>query len=161
MSLAFLSVFMFAFFADANMSLAETAVPGHAVLARPDGAALIIWDASRVVAMVVRSTMSDRAANHLLELDSIKVLARMLPLIDSRASSATVRVVYSLTGAVSPVYGTVTFAGVEHYSALTADAKSLANWKKMHTPESIFPWFRYIVLGKLPPRTAGTAFPSH
>jgi len=133
---------------------ARAAVPGHAILAKPTGDALVIWDASNVVGGIVRSTMSDDAANRLIELDSQRVLATILPTIDKHAKSVTVRAVYSKIGAVSPVYGTPTFAGVEHFSELSIDASGLKRWKRAELHPTIAPWFHFNVVGKLPPRVS-------
>jgi len=131
-------------------------VPGHAVLAKPDRDALVIWDASPVVASIVRGKTSDADANDLLERDAAHVLATMTPNVDKTAKTITVRVIYSKTGAVSPVYGTPTFMGIERYATLTvpaADAQGDRDkWKELDTKSPVPSWFAFKVIGLLPPR---------
>ncbi len=136
--------------------LAADEVPGHAVLAKSDGYALIIWDASPVVASIVKNKMNDADANDLLERDAMRKLAKISRNVDGSAKTVTVRVVYIKNGAVSPVYGTPTFLGVERYATLTvsgADAKSdKGKWKELDAKAAIPNWFAYKVTGLLPPR---------
>jgi hypothetical protein len=141
--------------AAATAALADE-VPGHAVLAKPDGEALVIWDASQVVAEIVKTKTADAAANDLLERDAAHVLATMAPNVDKTAKTITVRVIYSKTGAVSPVYGTPTFMGIEKYATLTvpaADAQSDRDkWKVLDPKAAVPSWFAFKVIGLLPPR---------
>jgi uncharacterized membrane protein len=131
-------------------------VPGRAVLAKPDGDALVIWDASPVVASIVKSKTNDAGANDLLERDAVRVLATMAPDVDKSAKTITVRVIYSKTGAVSPVYGTPTFMGIERYATLTvpaADAQTDRDkWKELDPKSAVPAWFAFKVTGLLPPR---------
>jgi hypothetical protein len=131
-------------------------VPGHAVLAKPDGDALVIWDASSVVAEIVKTKTADPAANDVLERDAAHVLATMVPNVDKSAKTITVRVIYSKTGAVSPVYGTPTFMGIEKYATLTvpaADAQTDRDkWKELDPKAAVPSWFAFKVTGLLPPR---------
>ncbi len=136
---------------------ADDSVPGHAVLARASDEALILWDASPVVATIVKTKLGDADANALLERDASRILATMAPNIDKAAKTATVRVVYSMTGDVSPIYGTPTFAGIERYATLTLDGGDFRSdrdhWKELD-PKSAMPrWFAYKVVGRLPPRS--------
>ena len=126
------------------------------MLAEASGDALVIWDASRVVRIIVRSKMTDADADALLRRDAIRVLGNMLPNIDRTAKTVTVRVIYAKTGEVSPIYGTPTFKGVEHYAVLTADEHDLSadhrNWSQLQDSDTIPSWFVYKVTGRLPPR---------
>ena len=91
-----------------------------------------MWDASPVVASIVKNRLSDADANALLERDASRVLATMAPNFGGETRSVTVRVIYSKTGDVSPVYGTPTFAGIERYATLT---RPLAGaWREDGTP---------------------------
>jgi hypothetical protein len=140
------------------MPLAASAedVPGHAVLAKPDGDALVIWDASTVVASIVKTKANDTAANDLLERDAVRVMATMAPDVDKGAKTITVRVIYSKTGAVSPVYGTPTFMGIERYATLTAPASDAQSdrdkWKELDAKTPVPSWLAFKVTGLLPPR---------
>lgn len=141
--------------AFATAALADE-VPGHAVLAKPAGDALVIWDASPVVASIVKSKTNDSDANDLLERDAARVLATMAPNVDKSAKTITVRVIYSKTGAVSPVYGTPTFMGIERYATLTVPAGDAQTdrdkWKELDPKAPVPAWFAFKVTGLLPPR---------
>ena len=143
-------------FAVTASALADDAVPGHAVLAKPDGDALVIWDASPVVASIVKAKTNDDGANDLLERDAVHVLATMAPDVDKSAKTITVRVIYSKTGAVSPVYGTPTFMGIERYATLTVHASDVQGdrdkWKELDAKTAVPSWFAFKVTGLLPPR---------
>ena len=135
---------------------ADESIPGHAVLAQPGGDALIIWNASQLVASIVRSKMSDADADQLVERNAIGVLAKMLPTVDGNARTITVRVIYALSGEVSPLYGSPTFKGFEQYALLSmrgrdarADKQKLRDLQKTGT---IPPALRYKIVGRLPPR---------
>lgn len=140
----------------AAAALADDAVPGHAVLAKPGGDALVIWDASPVVAAIVKSKTDDSGANDLLERDAVHVLASMAPNIDKSAKTVTIRVIYSKTGAVSPVYGTPTFLGIERYATLIVAAGDTQGdrdkWKELDAKTPVPSWFAFKVTGLLPPR---------
>jgi hypothetical protein len=66
-----------------------------------------------------------------------------------------VRVIYSKTGEVSPVYGTPTFADVERFATLTMKAEDAASdrdkWRELGdgAPPA---WVQFDVVGELPPR---------
>lgn len=131
-------------------------MPGYAVVAKASGDALVIWDASRVVRMIAHSKMNDAAANDLVKRDAIRVLGGALPNVNRAATTVTIRVDYAKTGDVSPVYGTPTFEGVEHYALLTASVRNLIsrrqNWSQLKDTQRIPAWFIYKVTGRLPPR---------
>ena len=132
------------------------AVPGHAVLAQPGGDALIIWNASPVVAPIVRSKMSGADADALLERDAIRALAKIFPNIDKSASSITVRIIYALSGEVSPLYGNPTFKGFEQYALLNIrgrDARAeRARWDDLADKAQVPSIFTLKIVGRLPPR---------
>jgi hypothetical protein len=134
---------------------ADDAVPGHAVLVRPDGDALVVWDASPVVATFVRAKSGDADANQTLEHDAIRVLARLVPLLDPTTKTVTVRILYAKSGAVSPVYNTAAFTGLERYALLKASGTDVvSNRDRWESAENAPPpaWFTFSVTGKLPPR---------
>ena len=128
------------------------------VIARAGADALVLWDASTLVAQIVSDKASDADANARLANGALKALVQVAPRLD-RAKSITVRVVYARTGAVSPVYGAATFAGVERYATLEisgSDAKAdTGKWKEAAAggstsvlPKSV----TFTITGKLPPR---------
>jgi len=134
----------------------EAAIPGHAVLARATGQALIIWDATPLFADVVRRKLPDSEANALIAHDALRILARMQPDLDKDAKSVTVRIVYAKKGEVSPVYGTATFEGIERYATLNANAADLSTdkdkWKEFDPNAPLPSWLSFAIVGKLPPR---------
>ena len=150
----FAAVLMWALLATAT-SRAED-VPGACGLAQPSGDALIIWNASPVIASIVRSKLSDSQADDMLEHDAARVLVKMLPNIDRGTRTVTVRVIYDKSGAVSPMYGAATFQGFERYALLTAPAARAASdrdrWRELKPSQSLPSWFSYKVTGRLPPR---------
>jgi hypothetical protein len=135
---------------------ADDAVPGAVVLARASSDALLIWDASDDVAAIVKDKASDADANARLERDAVRVLASHANEIGKSAKTITLRVIYSKTGAVSPVYGTPTFLGTERYATLSADAAPIADdrdrWKESDGKLPAPGWLTWKVLGRLPPR---------
>jgi hypothetical protein len=149
------AVVSFATFFLASASSAATEVPGRVVLARAEGDALLIWDSTAEVAAIVSGKLSDADANARLERDALHVLAAEQPKVTS-AKSITVRVVFSKTGDVSPVYGSPTFAGVERYATLKIDASDAASdrdkWKELADTATPPAWVKFDVIGELPPR---------
>ncbi len=134
----------------------EPAIPGHVVVARVSDDALIIWDASPEIAAIVTNKTADDAANAQLERDALRVLAQNVSRLEKSAKSVTVRVIYNKTGAVSPVYGAPTFAGVERYATLEASYKDAAadrdKWKELDPKHAVPSWIAFKVIGRLPPR---------
>jgi len=127
-------------------------VPGTVVLARATGEAVALYDASPEVAAVVRERMGDTAARGRLAKDALRVLAKEIPDV-SQARSVVVRVTYTRSGDVSPVYGTPTFAGIERYANLKARISDVRGDKSDWARSTKLPkWAKFEVVGKLPPR---------
>jgi len=135
---------------------AAGAVPGHVMLAQASGDALVIWNASPVVAAIVRSRISDAQADDMLAHDAARVLIKMLPSVNRGSRTVTVRLIYDKSGAVSPMYGGATFEGFERYALLTAPATYAASdkdhWQELKPSQALPKWFSYKVIGRLPPR---------
>jgi hypothetical protein len=135
------------------------ALSSKPVIARLGPDALVLWDATTVVAQIVSDKATDADANVRLEHGALAALAETAPSL-ADAKTITVRVIYAKTGAVSPVYGAATFAGVERYATLEisgADARSDAGkWKEAAAaagPAGLFPKsVTFTVTGVLPPR---------
>jgi hypothetical protein len=131
-------------------------VPGHVIVARAEGDALVIWDATAEVTEIVKDKLDDDAAKDRLKRDALEEVT----LEESKLSNLTsisVRVIYTKTGDVSPVYGSPTFAGVERYAVLkmsAADVKSdRGQWKEAVAGAGTVPsWAAFTILGSLPPR---------
>ena len=111
----------------------DDTLPGFQVVAKTTGAAVVIWDASPLVAQIVQAKTPDDKASLQIELLATKLLvskAKTLP----KANTLTVNVIYLRTGDVSPVYKAATLSGAEHLLNVTAsraDAiKNAAEWAK-------------------------------
>jgi len=126
------------------------------MLAQASGDALIIWNASPVVAAIVKSKLSDAQADDMLAHDAARVLVKMLPNVDRGSRTVTVRLIYDKSGAVSPVYSGAVFEGFERYALLTAPATYAASdkdrWQELKPSQALPRWFSYKVIGRLPPR---------
>jgi hypothetical protein len=142
--------------ASASPASADSGPPGKVIVARTDGDATLIYNASPEVASIVTSKASDADANDRLKRDALQALASKLSLLQ-KAKSVTVRVIYDKVGAVSPTYGSLTFSGVERYANLTmsiADAKTNRDrWKDAASSQQPLPaWINFAVVGELPQR---------
>jgi hypothetical protein len=130
-------------------------LPGHVIVAKTTGNALLIWDATPEIAAIVSAKLSDADAEAEIAHDALRVLAEGLPLT-ARANSIAVRVIYERTGDVSPVYGSPTFAGVERYAILTLDARDALSdrdrWRELDSHAPLPHWIAYQITGRLPPR---------
>jgi hypothetical protein len=128
-------------------------VLGPVILARTGVQSTYLWDATPYVTqLVVDNDLGDTGLRALLG-TAMSVLQQKAPL--SHAKTLILRVVYTRSGAVSPVYGTLTFDGVEKVTTLTASrdailkigapwAQDLANGTTPHD-------LKVEITGKLPP----------
>ena len=142
--------------ASASLVFADSGPPGKLIVARTDGDAMLIYNASPEVASIVTAKASDADANDRLKRDALQALASKLALLQ-KAKSVTVRVIYDKVGAVSPTYGSLTFSGVERYANLTmsiADARTNRDrWKDAASSQQPLPaWIDFAVVGELPQR---------
>ncbi len=142
--------------AGASLASADGGPAGKVIVARTDGDATLIYNASPEVASIVTAKASDADANDRLKRDALQALASKLPLLQ-KAKSVTVRVIYDKVGAVSPTYGSLTFSGVERYANLTmsiADARTNRDrWKDAASSQQPLPaWIDFAVVGELPQR---------
>jgi hypothetical protein len=135
---------------------ADADVPGHVVLAKPGGDAVIIWDATPVIVTIVNEKANDEAANALLERDALRDVAKLAKALSSDAKSVTLRVTYQKIGAVNPAYGAQTFAGVERYALLTMDGSDVRSdrdkWMELADKSPLPSWVHFSIAGQLPPR---------
>src|ERR1700680_415833 len=93
-------------------------VAGPVILARSGAQSTYLWDASPYVAQLVTERNVDDAGMRAIEATAVTILRDKAA--SSRAKTLILRIVYTRSGAVSPVYGTLTFAGVEKLATLTA-----------------------------------------
>lgn len=103
-------------------------VDGAFILARGGVSAAYLWNATPFVARLVTEKVLGADGIHSLEATAIEALAERAE--HSSANSLSVKIVYARTGAVSAVYGTPTFAGMENVLTLSADRRALL---KNHT----------------------------
>ena len=136
--------------------LAGEAVPGNAVLARASGDALVLWDATTIVASIVKNKTNDATANDLLAHDATRVLGGIAPSVNKSAKTVSVEIMYNKTGDVSPVYGSPTFMGVESYATITVTISDLRAheraWKDLDPKSPLPASIAFKVTGELPPR---------
>jgi hypothetical protein len=127
---------------------------GTVVLARPGPDVLLIWDATNDVAAIVAEGLSAPEGTERLERDAARVLAASLADVDRGATRIALRVTYRKTGAVSPVYGAATFAGVERFATFemrAADASADRDgWRELAAAAPLPRWFTFRVTGSLP-----------
>lgn len=115
---------------------------GNVILARDGAQAIYLWDATAYVTQLV----SDRKLGEsgLRALEASAVLALRNKAVSSHAQVVTLQVFYSKTGAVSPVYQTATFTGVEPVCTVTAKPADLVRSGAL--------WARNVADGRLPKR---------
>jgi len=136
---------------------ADDAIPGKIVVARTTGSAIVLYDASAEVAAIVKDRVPDATANDRLERAALRVLAKETTLLGS-ASAVTIRITYTLTGDVSPVYGSATFAGIERYANVTMPIGNVkldrGKWREAASGYGALPGgITFEIVGKLPPRS--------
>ena len=109
-----------AFSISSGAAASETALPQGAVtLAKTTPDALLIWDATPAVAALRKARTDPRVGLAQLEAGAMSIaLARAASLTHS--TNVSVRVLYEMTGDVSPVYHSATFEGVERLLTVTA-----------------------------------------
>ena len=126
---------------------------GPVILARSGIQATYLWDASPYVAqLVVESNVGDTGLRA-LEGTAVSVLRDKAIL--SHAKILILRVVYTRSGAVSPVYKTLTFEGVEKLAVLSVAREAVvqhgAAWPQDVEDGRIPPDLKVEITGKLPP----------
>lgn len=128
-------------------------VSGNVVLARSGANATYLWNATPYVTQLVADKVSGDDALRNLEASALEALASKAA--SSKAKKVTIRVVYERTGAVSPVYGSPTFAGIENVLTMTVTPKDLnahhAAWAQDLLSGKNPSQLKIVVSGKLPP----------
>lgn len=128
-------------------------VSGNVVLARSGANATYLWNATPYVTQLVADKVSGDDAIRNLEASALEALAsKPAP---SSAKQVTIRVVYERTGAVSPVYGSATFAGIETVLTMSASPKDVkahhAAWAQNLVSGKTPSQLKIVISGKLPP----------
>jgi hypothetical protein len=106
-------------------ALAQSVRPlaGTVIMARAGAAPLYVWNATPYVAQLGTDKLLGDPGLHALEATAVTALAEKAK--SQTSSTIAVRVVYEKTGAVSPLYRTATFEGLEDVFTITADRKAL------------------------------------
>jgi hypothetical protein len=138
----------------AALALPALGDPGMVVVAKGGTTPLLLWDATPAVTATVANKQPRDAALRELESQAMRILGEHANALKG-AKALTIRVIYQKTGAVSPVYGTATFEGIERLFELTARAADA----RMHAREladqiargSVPRRISLNVTGKLPP----------
>lgn len=127
---------------------------GTVVLAKSSPDALLLWDSSPVLAKLVGDKVGESKALLALESDAMTIATQRAGKLTT-SKTLTVQVIYSMTGAVSPVYNTATFAGIEKVltvSGSPADlAKNGATYATQLLQGTVPASVKVAVSGKLPP----------
>ena len=127
---------------------------GTIVLAKTTPDALVLWDSSPVLAKLLADRAGETAALAALESDAMLIATQRSTALTS-SKTLTVSVIYSKTGAVSPVYNTPTFAGVEKLLTVSGSPADIAKNGAAYATElsqgTVPPAIRVTVTGKLPP----------
>jgi hypothetical protein len=128
-------------------------VAGPVILARSGVQSTYLWDASPYVTRLVADRNVGDAGMRTLEGTAVSVLRDKAA--SSHAKILVLHVVYTHSGAVSPVYGTLTFNGVEKLVTLTvardAVIKRGAAWAQAVADGKIPHDLKVEITGKLPP----------
>jgi hypothetical protein len=136
-----------------SLAAAADMPAGTVVLVKTTPDALVLWDSSPVLAKLVGDKVGPQQALTTLESDAMVIAAqRSAGLAD--AKSITVQVIYSKTGAVSPMYNTATFAGVEKLLTVAGSpadiAKNGTSYAAALARGDVPPGINISVTGKLP-----------
>jgi hypothetical protein len=128
-------------------------VQGPVILARNGEQATYLWDASQYVSALVKARRFGDDGLHAIEATGISALANKAA--ESSARTLILKVVYTKSGAVSPVYGVSTFIGVENVFTMTVSRADLvkngAAWAQSAANGSPPPQIKIDVTGQLPP----------
>lgn len=128
-------------------------VAGPVILARSGVQSTYLWDASPYVTQLVADRDVGDAGMRTLEGTAVSVLRAKAA--SSRAKILILHVVYTHSGAVSPVYGTLTFNGIEKLVTLTVARdvviKRGAAWAQDVADGKIPHDLKVEITGKLPP----------
>ncbi|HVS46755.1 MAG TPA: hypothetical protein VMS32_08815 [Verrucomicrobiae bacterium] len=126
---------------------------GNLILARSGAQSTYLWDATKYVTQLVVDKDLGTQGMRDLQATAMQTLADKAR--NSKSESILLSVLYSKIGAISPVYGTATFAGVEKVLTLTASrieiAKNGSRDAAMLLAGQTPPGIKVVVTGALPP----------
>jgi hypothetical protein len=150
--MSFIAVSSFVLFGGA--AAAADLPAGTVVMAKSTPDALLLWDSSPVLAKMVADKVGEAHALSTLESDAMAIATQRSSGL-STAKTITVQVIYSKTGAVSPVYNTPTFAGVEKVLTVSGTpsdiAKNGATYTEQLSHGTVPAAVKVAITGKLPP----------
>lgn len=113
----------------------------------------LLWDATPYVTVLVSEQITDERGMRAVEATALRALAEKSKSL--AAPALTLKVTYARTGAVSPVYRSVTFAGFEPLVTIAVKRAALAQhagaWSAQLANGTIPQGVRIAVTGKLPP----------
>ncbi|MDE2482725.1 MAG: hypothetical protein KGN02_11090 [bacterium] len=144
-----------AFALASSVALAADVRPlaGSIVMARAGSSPIFLWNATDYVAKLVSDKVLGDDGMHALEATAVTGLAQKVA--SSSAATVAIRVVYAKTGAVSPVYGTPTFTGMENVLTISAPrgalVKNAGPWATQLADGKVPAGVKIVVSGKLPP----------
>jgi hypothetical protein len=129
-------------------------VSGAVIVTRTTPAeAGLLWDATPYVTQLVSENITDERGMRAIEATAVRALAEKGKSL--AAPALTLKVTYARTGAVSPVYRSVTFAGFEPVVTIGAKRAALAKhadaWSIQLANGTIPKELHVSVTGKLPP----------
>ena len=128
-------------------------LPGSTVLARSDAHATIIWDATPLVASLVQQNASQSRELSALELPAARLIVERAASL-RQAKDIAVKVIYARTGAVSPVYNNVAYAGFERILTLVSSRKAVMRnaraWNDSIRDGRVPSGIQVIITGQLP-----------
>ncbi len=127
---------------------------GNVIMAKSTpAAALYVWNATPYVTQLVGDKLLGDPGMRAIEATALKALVAKAKGV--HATELSIHVLYEKTGAVSPVYGTPTFMGMEKVATLRATRKRLlasgASWVDAVAAGTTPPGLTVEVTGKLPP----------
>jgi hypothetical protein len=108
-----------------SVSAAQAARPltGSVIMARAGTNPLYVWNATPYIAQLGTDKQLGEPGLRNLEATAVTALAEKASTLSSQTVS--MRAVYEKTGAVSPLYRTSTFEGLEDVMTITVDRKAL------------------------------------
>lgn len=139
---------------DVNVAFADPVRPasGPVILTRAGAEASYTWDSSTYVAQLVNEKVPVAEGLRALEASALSALASKAK--TAKATTVSIKVVYSRTGAVSPVYKVATFAGIEKVCTITVRRSDLMkdadSWSSSLAAGTVPAQVKIDVTGRLP-----------
>jgi hypothetical protein len=110
----------------ASESRAQSLPSGSVTVTRARGDAIVVWDATPELSVLIAQDASKKSMIARLESDAADVFGSKAPALSRNARTLSVIVLYTKSGAISPTYHVATFEGVERLFVLKAATKDSA-----------------------------------